>query len=200
MTAAAWLVAFAAPGAAQTFQGDDGLNFVEAVRKADGDKAQELLAKNRPGLINFKSTDGQTGLILAVARRDEQWTAFLLNKGADPNLAGKGGDTPLINAARVGFDSGVEWLLQLGAKVDADNRMGETALIVAVQQRQPEIVKMLLQAGADPDKTDHAAGYSARDYAKRDPRARDILAMIESRKAQPAKTDKPAKLDDFKLK
>jgi len=200
MTAAAALMV-SAPVAAQTFQGDDGLNFVEAVRNADGDKAMQLLNKNRPGMVNFKASDGQTALILAIARSDEQWTAFLLNKGADPNLAGKGGDTPLINAARVGFESGVEWLLQLGAKVDADNRMGETALIVAVQQRQPRIVQMLLQAGADPDKADHAAGYSARDYAKRDPRARDILALIESKsKAQPAKTEKPAKLEDFKLK
>ena len=54
--------------------------------------------------------------------------------------------------------------------------MGETPLIVAVQQRQPPIVKLLLAAGADPDKTDSAAGYSARDYAKRDSRAREICS------------------------
>ena len=185
--AAVALTLSSAPAAAQ-FQGDDGLNFVEAVRKADGDKAMELLAKNRPGMVDFKATDGQTALILAIARSDEQWTAFLLRQGADPNLAGKGGDTPLINAARVGFESGVEWLLQLGAKVDDDNKQGETALIVAVQQRQPEIVRMLLQAGADPDTTDHAAGYSARDYAKRDPRARDILKLIEAKKPKAAVT------------
>jgi ankyrin repeat protein len=183
--AAAALTLSSAPAAAQ-FQGDDGLNFVEAVRKADGDKAQELLAKNPRGLVDFRATDGQTALILAIARGDEQWTAFLLNKGADPNLPGKAGDTPLINAARVGFESGVEWLLQLGAKVDADNKMGETALIVAVQQRQPRVAQMLLEAGANPDKTDHAAGYSARDYAQRDPRARDILKLIEAKKPKAA--------------
>jgi len=185
---AATLVVSAAPAAAQGFQGDDGLNFVEAVRKGDGDKAVELLSKNPPGMVNFKAGDGQTALILAIIRNDEQWTAFLLNKGADPNLAGKGGDTPLINAARYGFESGTEWLLQVGAKVDEDNKMGETALIVAVQQRQPEIVRMLLQAGADPDKTDHAAGYSARDYAQRDARARDILKLIEAKKPKAAAT------------
>ena len=54
--------------------------------------------------------------------------------------------------------------------------MGETALIVAVQQRQPRCVKLLLRSGANPDKTDHAAGYSARDYAKRDTRNREMLA------------------------
>jgi hypothetical protein len=45
---------------------------------------------------------------------------------------------------------------------------------------------MLLEAGANPDKTDHAAGYSARDYAQRDPRARDILKLIETKKPKAA--------------
>jgi ankyrin repeat protein len=60
--------------------------------------------------------------------------------------------------------------------------MGETPLITAVVQRQTPIVKMLLAAGANPDKTDTAAGYSARDYAQRDNRARDILQLIEAKK------------------
>jgi ankyrin repeat protein len=60
--------------------------------------------------------------------------------------------------------------------------MGETALIVAVQQRHTEIVKLLLAAGADPDRSDSAAGYSARDYAKRDTRSRDMLKLIEAKK------------------
>ena len=34
---------------------------------------------------------------------------------------------------------------------------------------------MLLRAGANPDKADHNAGYSARDYAKRDPRSTVIV-------------------------
>ena len=183
MIAAAALSSVSTSGAAQNM-GDPGSSFVEAVRNADGDKAQELLRANPVGgIVNTRGGDGQTGLILAINRSDEQWTAFLLNKGADPNLPGRGGDTPLINAARVGFESAVEWLLQVGAKVDGTNRSGETPLIVAVEQRRPRIAQMLLEAGADPDKTDHAAGYSARDYAKRDPRARDILKMIEAKKS-----------------
>jgi len=63
-----------------------------------------------------------------------------------------------------------------------DESDGETPLIVAVQQRQPAIVKVLLNAGADPDKADTAAGYSARDYAARDNRGRQILQMIEVKK------------------
>jgi ankyrin repeat protein len=61
--------------------------------------------------------------------------------------------------------------------------MGETALTAAVVQRQRSAVRLLLEAGADPDKSD-AAGYSAREYAQRDPRARDILTMIEAKKPE----------------
>jgi ankyrin repeat protein len=61
--------------------------------------------------------------------------------------------------------------------------MGETALIIAVQHRQLPIVRLLINAGADPDKTDSAQGYSARDYAKRDSRTPELLRIIEAKKS-----------------
>ena len=125
--ACAALFIFAAPAAAQV-AGFAGLEFVEAVKKSDGDKVQELLlAHPAGGLIDARDGDGNTALIIAVARRDEEWTGFLLNKGADPNLPGKGGETPLIAAARVGFETAIQWLIGLGAKIDTANRMGETS-------------------------------------------------------------------------
>ena len=175
----------AAPVAAQSYI-TPGYEFVEAVKKSDGDKALEVISAHPNGIVNTKDGDGNTALILAIGRSDEQWTGFLLNKGADPNLAGKGGDTPLIAATRVGFENAIEWLLGLGAKVDTPNRMGETPLIIAVQQRETAVVRQLLNAGANPDRTDHAAGYSARDYATRDTRAREILKLIEDKKPKTA--------------
>jgi hypothetical protein len=47
------------------------------------------------------------------------------------------------------------------------------------------IVRRLLAAGANPDKTDSVQGFSARDYATRDPRARDILKIITDKKPKP---------------
>ena len=44
------------------------------------------------------------------------------------------------------------------------------------------MVRLLLEAGANPDRSDSAAGYSARDYAARDARARDILKLIDDKK------------------
>jgi ankyrin repeat protein len=179
--------AFAASPAAAQMGGNPGLDFVEAVKKNDGDKAITILDNRPSGIVNTKDGDGNPGLIIAISRHDEAWTGFLLNKGADINLGGKGGDTPLIAASRVGFSQAVQWLIALGAKVDAPNRMGETPLIIAVEQREVPVVQALLAAGADPDRTDAAAGYSARDYATRDPRARDILKLIEAKKPKPAK-------------
>jgi hypothetical protein len=52
---------------------------------------------------------------------------------------------------------------------------------------------MLLEAGADPDKADHASGYSARDYAKRDNRSPDMLRLIESVRSKRAASVGPTK-------
>lgn len=180
VVAAVGLVLVSTPVAAQ-LAGNDGQDFVDAVQKRDGDKATNLIDKH-PTIIDTKNGDGDTGLIIAIRGDDTDWTGFLLRKGADPNMQGAHGDTPLITAAKSGFEEAVPWLLGLGAKVDGTNRNGETALIIAVQQRDPKMVKLLLDAGADPDKTDNVAGYSARDYATRDNRARDILQLINNKK------------------
>ena len=186
VVAAVGLALISAPAAAQD-QGMGSLSdqFVSAVQKSDGDKATQLI-QSHPTVIDARDSKGDTGLIIAIGRGDSDWTGFMLNNGADPNLAGASGDTPLIEAAKVGFDDAVPWLLGLGAKVDATNKMGETALIIAVQQRDTPMVRALLEAGANPDRTDAAAGYSARDYATRDPRARDILKLIDNKKPKPA--------------
>jgi len=178
---AAALVIAGAPAAAQQLA-NVGYDLVDAVRKGDGNKLTELVRTHPTGLIDSRDVDGDTALNVAVSRGDPEFTAFLLNNGADPNLSGKGGDTPLITATRVGFDDAVDWLISKGAKVDGTNRMGETPLIVAVQRHQTAIVRFLLAAGANPDKTDAAQGFSARDYATRDPRARDILKLIDDKK------------------
>lgn len=182
MVGSALALTVAMPAVAQFGGGGASAEFLEAVRGKDQGKLALLLQSKPPGLVNARGSDGDSGLLIAIRRRDEDFTGFLLNAGADPNLAGKGGEIPLVAAARFGFDTAIEWLLQIGAKVDGTNRGGETALIVAVQQREPTIVRRLLAAGANPDKTDSMQGYSARDYAKRDPRARDILKVITDKK------------------
>jgi ankyrin repeat protein len=185
MVAAAAALLIASPGAAQML-GNDGTAFVDALREGDGNKALGLL-RDRPTVINARDAKGDTGLIAAILKRDEDWILYLLQNGANPELTGRNGDTPLIAAARIGNEVAARHLLVRRVKVDGANKMGETALILAVQQRQRKMVELLLAVGANPDKADSAAGLSARDYAKRDSRSGDMLKLIEAMK-QPAKS------------
>ena len=181
--AVASAMVFSAPAAAQN-KGLDGAQFVKAIQDGKNDDAVKLFTGN-PTLVNARDLDGQTALIAAIDNRDRQWAGYLLQQGADPNLAGKNGETPLLAAARMGVEEVADWLIAMGAKVDTANRAGETPLILAVQGRQIPIVRLLIKSGADPDKADSVAGYSARDYAKRDNRTPELLKIIESKTAKP---------------
>jgi uncharacterized protein len=182
-----------APAAYAQFS--DSYNFLKAVRERKGDDAEKFLAEPGSVIINTRdSSTGQTALHIVVDRRDSTWLGYLLQKGANPNLADKQGTTPLMLATQLNFIDGIDWLVKKNAQVDQTNRAGETALILAVQLRNSEAVRALLRAGANPDRRDSRAGYSAREYAKQDGRAGAIVSIIDNH----GKTDaakKPADLD-----
>jgi ankyrin repeat protein len=189
--------AFGVVAPAAYAQFSDSYNFLIAVKDRKGEEAEKFLSE--PGSVIINTRDGSTGetaLHIVIQRRDSTWLGYLLQKGANPNLADKKGTTPLMLATQLGYVDGIDWLVRKKAVVDQTNRSGETALILAVQLRNPEAVRALLKAGANPDKTDSRAGYSARDYAKQDGRASAIAAIIESNgKADAAATTKPTGLD-----
>ena len=170
----------AAPLGAQGIGGNNGENFLTAVREIDGDKATGLLEANGSTVLSYRGAKGETALNIVARRRDSTWLGFLISRGADPNVGDDRGENPLLIAARLGWEDGATLLLGRGARVDFANRLGETALIVAVQQRQTGLARQLLEAGANPDKKDAAAGFSARDYAKRDNRATDLVRLMET--------------------
>lgn len=176
-------------------QFSDSYNFLKAVKERKGEEAEKFLAEPGTVIINTRdSTSGETALHIVVLRRDSTWLGYLLQKGANPNLADKKGTTPLMLATQLGYVDGIETLVRRKAAVDQTNRSGETALILAVQLRNTEAVRALLKAGANPDKRDSRAGYSARDYAKQDARAGAIASIIENH-GKAATTPKPADLD-----
>jgi len=171
------------PAVAQFTNGSDGEEFLKAIEDEDNSKAVPLLEEPGSRVVNYRGYKGDTALHIVTRKRELDWVGYLLKKGADPNIPDAKGDTALIIAARIGFDEAVDYMVQMGARVDTTNRLGETALIIAVQQRQPRIIELLLKAGANPDKADHAAGYSARDYAKRDSRNPGLLKLIDTVKS-----------------
>ena len=183
---AAILLALAISSPVSAQQAIKSEELLTAVREGDGNKLQQLAEGAKSDLVNTRGFDGSTPLSAAVETRNALFAQFLLSKDADPDLATRDGRPPLLIAARLNWLEGANLLLSFDANVEATNRAGETALIVAVQQRNNQLVRRLLEAGANPDKADHAAGYSARDYAKRDNRVRELLRLIETVKPKVA--------------
>ncbi|WP_373473964.1 ankyrin repeat domain-containing protein [Sphingorhabdus lacus] len=176
-------------------QFSDSYNFLKAVRERKGEEAEKFLSEPGTVIVNTRdSTSGETALHIVITRRDSTWLGYLLQKGANPNLADKKGTTPLMLATQLNYVEGIDLLVKKKVQVDQTNRSGETALILAVQLRNAEAVRALLKAGANPDKKDSRAGYSARDYAKQDGRATAIVAILENNGKTDA-TKKPAELD-----
>jgi ankyrin repeat protein len=185
------LVASLVPGPVQAqFRG--GYAFLQAVDSRDGTKATAAL-NDDASLINTRHPDtGETALIIVTKRRDLTWLRFLLAKGADPAIGDRQGVTPLMHAALLNMTDGAEELLNDKAPVDQTNRRGETALILATQTKNVAMVRLLVRRGASPDKADHIAGMSARDYAKRDDRTGQLVALLDAKPDAPAREFGPS--------
>lgn len=170
--------ALSVPAQAQFYS--KGYEFLENVRERNGTEATEML--NEPGttVINARDiSNGETALHIVVSRRDLTWTRWLLQEGANPNIADNRGRTPLIAAAEIGFLDAIEVLVRRGAQVDVANQAGETPLIAAVHSRNIEMMEVLLQNGANPDVADNT-GRSARDYAMQTGTPPRVLVTIEA--------------------
>lgn len=164
-------------------QFSDSYTFLKAVRDRDGAKATELVSK--PGNVIIDTRDISTGdaaLHIVTRERDSVWLAFLLSRGARPDVRDARGNTPLMLAAQIGYIEGAQLLLGQRASVDLANNSGETPLIRAVQNRDAAMVQLLVANGANPNKVDSGAGLSARDYASRDRRSAAILKLLEAAK------------------
>jgi ankyrin repeat protein len=155
-------------------------DFIKAVKDRDGSKAQEAIDKNPSTILLTRDDNGDNALHIVTKRRDLPWLQFMLAKGVPVDVKDRDGNTALIDAARIGFEDGENQLLQVGAAANLANNRGETALIVATQAHDLSSVRLLLQYGADPRETDHVAGMSAIDYAQRDNRSTQILALLQS--------------------
>src|SRR5689334_6666503 len=92
------LAGLAAPAAAQ--QAIPSEELMTAVREGDSNKLIGALEKGG-NLANIRGFDGWTPLTLAVSKRNMGFASYLIDKGADPNLATRDGQTPLILATQL---------------------------------------------------------------------------------------------------
>ncbi|WP_294329512.1 ankyrin repeat domain-containing protein [uncultured Sphingomonas sp.] len=159
----------------------ESIQFLDAIRKQDGNKVNEFLRDKASSLINVKDPygTGESALHIVVKRQDPTYLSVLINQpGVNVNIQDREGNTPLLFAASLGWGAGVDALIAKKANVNLANNGGVTPLIRAVLAHDSEVVKKLLDAGADPDRADFGGGLSAREYAARETRYPTIAKLL----------------------
>jgi ankyrin repeat protein len=109
-----------------------------------GDLASVRVLVDAGANVNDVAADGLSALVLATVRAHADIAIFLLDKGADANLAG-GGFTALHWASG-------SWETELTVTSVTPDREGEEWRTVAgLRERRLDVVKALLAHGADPN-------------------------------------------------
>jgi hypothetical protein len=114
---------------------------------AQGDIAR-LEGLVRRGMdVNHRDASGTP---LLVKSRSVEVTSWLLDQGADPDLAGADGMTPLMIAARYGLVDIARRLIAAGADVSRQDSSGDTALDEARRSQNHDIADLIERAAARP--------------------------------------------------
>ncbi|KAF8155030.1 ankyrin repeat-containing domain protein [Mycena galopus ATCC 62051] len=126
-------------------------NFTASLRNALGWPASTDILRDlvRRGAHVNAEVEGITTLILAVQRRDADFTRMLLVYGARPNVKDRKDCTPLYTASLNGDLQIVRLLLSNSADPNIEGGEYSTPLQAASQSGNLEIVQLLLESGAD---------------------------------------------------
>ncbi len=159
-------------------QGQHGLYI--ALREPSLKAAQVLIDWPKTD-VNSLNIKGESPLMLAALKGQQDLAEKLIKKGADVN---KTGWTPLHYAASSGHLTIISLLLENSAYIDAESPNGTTPLMMAAMYGTPAAVKLLLQEGADPQ-LKNQQGLTALQFAQRGNRpdsAEAIAASIRSKR------------------
>ncbi|HBC75655.1 MAG TPA: hypothetical protein DC017_12555 [Candidatus Wallbacteria bacterium] len=149
----------------------------ELIVAADRDEYDlvKLLLHSRPQFVNVTDRNGFPALFFAAQKGNEKIVKLLLDRGANPNIAGKillpplaeGGEgeapitaTALTAACAAGKAGIVKMLCAHGADVNFADPQGLTPLIIAVMAKNLDMVKTVVEAGATIEARD-SQGFTA---------------------------------------
>jgi len=110
-----------------------------------------------PIMVNKQDASGATPLISATSNSEAGMVAFLLSKGADPNIANNGGAAPLhyASSALRANTRMADLLRQHGAIIYVRNRDGGTVLHSAAGAAVPAMIRYWLDQGMGVHVTDN---------------------------------------------
>lgn len=123
----------------------------------------EMIIKTNPNAFNVVNTEGNSPLILACYRGNNEVAKFLISKGANINSSSAMG-TALMATVVKGNNEIAKLLVANKADIDAADANGTTALIYAVMFKNKELVELFLKNKADKSKVDKQ-GKTAFEYA-----------------------------------
>jgi ankyrin repeat protein len=125
----------------------------QAISRAHADTIESLIAQGVD--LTARNTRGHAPIHLATAMGSSDVVQFLLNNGAEVNVAGTdSGCTSLHYAASLGHVDLCELLVRYGADTDAQTAELETPLHLAVAKGHREVVAILLKYSARLDLRD----------------------------------------------
>lgn len=166
-------------------KGQNGLYL--ALREPSFKAAQVLIDWPKTD-VNILNAKGESPLMLAALKGQQDLVEKLIKKGADVN---KTGWTPLHYAATSGHLAIISLLLENSAYIDAESPNATTPLMMAAMYGSPEAVKVLIQAGADLN-MQNQLGLSALDFAVRGNRqnAKELIETgLQRQAARKAKAE-----------
>ena len=128
---------------------NDNLTFILATINNETDIMRLMLSANKQ-YLNIKNFDGTSLLNIAVIAKAYSSVEFLINNGANVNIADEESFTPLILAASIGDVKMAKILISKGANINYVSLGGETALDRAIinNGKDSEIAKYLKSQGA----------------------------------------------------
>uniref|UniRef100_A0A7N8Y801 Ankyrin 1, erythrocytic a n=1 Tax=Mastacembelus armatus TaxID=205130 RepID=A0A7N8Y801_9TELE len=118
---------------------------------------------------------------LQIPSRVSQFLSLLLERGANPNAAGKNGLTPLHVAVHHNNLDVVNLLVSKGGSPHSAARNGYTALHIASKQNQVEVANSLLQYGASAN-AESLQGVTPLHLASQEGRP-DMVSLLISKQA-----------------
>uniref|UniRef100_H3A1L4 Ankyrin repeat and SOCS box containing 2 n=1 Tax=Latimeria chalumnae TaxID=7897 RepID=H3A1L4_LATCH len=109
----------------------------------------KLLIKAFPATIDQRTLQEETALYLVTLQGFIDCVCFLLQSGAEPDIANKSKDTPLYKACERKYVEAVKLLVQYNADVNHRCNQGWTALHETVARSDLEAMDVLVKAGAN---------------------------------------------------
>lgn len=151
----------------------EGQTALMLVARTGNVEAARLLVDHGADIHAIERFGEQNALMWAAARRHPEMVAYLIDQGADMNLASidrdykrhltkegraknldRGGLTPLLYAARENCLSCVEVLIENGADLDKPDPDGVSPLVMAIINNNWDIARALIEGGADVQQWD----------------------------------------------